>query len=224
MFKIKNTTAIALFLMLAMAISLVVLPIASAHDPPWSIPQYAYINVAPNPAGIGQTVTIGMWLQMIPPTASGATGDRWEGFTVTVTEPDGHTTTLGPFTSDDTGGTFTRYTPDTVGDYYFVFDFPGQTILGENNANPYNVFIGDYAEPATSEKAHLVVQEEAIPLLPTVPLPTQYWTRPIQSGNGLWHTISGNWKRFVAYYFRKLARSWGAPICQHWKILCKQQL
>jgi len=192
--------------MLAMAISLVALPIASAHDPPWSIPQYAYINVAPNPAGIGQTVTIGMWLQMIPPTASGATGDRWEGFTVTVTEPDGHTTTLGPFTSDDTGGTFTRYTPDTVGDYYFVFDFPGQTILGENNANPYNVFIGDYAEPATSEKAHLVVQEEAIPLLPTVPLPTQYWTRPIQSGNGLWHTISGNWLGLGAHPFANTGR------------------
>jgi hypothetical protein len=144
MSKNKIATAIALFLMFAMAFSLVALPAANAHDPQWQIPTYAFINVAPNPAGLGQTVNIGMWLQIVPPTASGAAGDRWHGFTVTVTKPGGTTETLGPFTSDDTGGTHTPYTPDAVGNYTFVFSFPGQTITGENNANPYNVFIGDY--------------------------------------------------------------------------------
>ncbi len=206
MSKNKIAIVISLFLMFAMITSLLSVPSVNAHDPPWSIPNYAFINVAPDPAGLGQIVTIGMWLQLIPPTASGATGDRWEGFKVTVTKPDGSKEFLGPFTSDDTGGTFTRYTPNMIGDYYFVFDFPGQTILGENNANPFNVFIGDYAEPATSETAHLLVQEEPIPPLETVPLPAQYWTRPIQSGNGLWHTISGNWLGLGAHPFANTGR------------------
>jgi hypothetical protein len=206
MSKNKIAIAISLFLMLTMAISLIALPTANAHDPPWSVPSYAFINVAPNPAGLGQEVTIGMWLQLIPPTASGATGDRWKGYKVTVTRPDGHTDILGPFTSDDTGGTFTRYTPPTVGEYSFVFEFPGQTITGENNANPFNVYIGDYFEPATSETAHLLVQDEAIPPIPTVPLPTQYWTRPIQSGNGQWYTISGNWLGLGAHPFANTGR------------------
>ena len=206
MSKNKFAIAISLFLMLTMAISLVALPTANAHDPPWSVPSYAFINVAPNPAGLGQTVTIGMWLQLIPPTASGAAGDRWEGFKVTITRPGGQTETLGPFTSDDTGGTFTRYTPPEVGEYTFVFDFPGQTILGENNANPNNVFIGDYFEPAHSVTAHLLVQEEAIPPLPVIPLPTQYWTRPVQSGNGLWSTITGNWLGLGSHSFANTGR------------------
>ncbi len=202
----KKTVTIAVLLILTFSVSLVAVPLANAHDPPWTVPSYAFINVAPDPAGLGQSVTIGMWLQMIPPTAWGSTGDRWEGFRVTVTRPDGSEETLGPFTSDDTGGTFTIYTPDQVGDYYFVFYFPGQTILGKNNAIPFNVYIGDYFEPATSEAAHLVVQEEPVPPLPTVPLPTQYWTRPIQAGNGLWHTISGNWLGLGTHPFANTGR------------------
>jgi hypothetical protein len=192
--------------MVAMITSLVALPTVNAHDPPWTVPSYAYINVAPDPAGVGQQVTVGMWLQLIPPTAVGATGDRWEGFKLTVTDPDGHEEEFGPFKSDDTGGTFTHYTPDKVGDYYFVFEFPGQTITGENNANPFNVYIGDYFEPATSERAHLLVQEEPVPPLPVIPLPAEYWTRPIQSGNGAWYTISGNWLGLGSHPFANTGR------------------
>ena len=41
-------------------------------------------------------------------------------------------TTLGPFISDDTGGTHTQYTPTEVGAYTFQMSFPGQTLAGAN--------------------------------------------------------------------------------------------
>ena len=96
-------------------------------------------------------------------------------------------------------GHLQRYTPSELGNYSFVFNFPGETLAGDNPAPPLfpgqppNQFIGDYFKPSTSEAARLTVQQNPVPSLPTIPLPTSYWTRPIQSGNGLWSTISGNW-------------------------------
>ena len=180
--------------------SIMLLPSTYGHTPAWQIPTYAFCNVAPNPAGLGQTVTIGMWLQIPPPSASAATGDRWQNFKVTVTRPDGTTETLGPFTSDDTGGTFTLYTPNQLGNYSFVFNFPGQTLAGANGggSSPY---VGDNFLASTSEVAHLTVQQDAVPAIPTNPLPTNYWTRPVQAGNGVWSTITGNWLGFGASSF-----------------------
>jgi len=66
MTKSKIAAAIALFLTLTITIAMIALPAVNAHDPPWQVPNYAFINVAPNPAGLGQTVTIGMWLQLVP--------------------------------------------------------------------------------------------------------------------------------------------------------------
>jgi hypothetical protein len=185
---------IAAILTISMGASMmIVVPNANAHTPPWSINTYAYCNVAPNPAGLGQQVTIGMWIQIPPPTASTGVGDRWHNFNVTITKPDGTKETLGPFTSDDTGGTYTLYTPTQLGNYSFVFNYPGETMPGANGASQSNAYIGDYFEPSTSEPAGLTVQQDPVPAIPTNPLPTSYWTRPIQSGNGLWSTISGNW-------------------------------
>src|SRR4030042_457844 len=130
--KIKANTTIALFLMFTMAFTLIAIPIAYAHDPPWQIPTYAYINVAPNPVGVGQTVTVAFWIDKYPPTAYYYYGDRWHGMTIAVTKPDGTSQTLGPFTSDSSGGTFTVYTPDKTGNYTFQLNFPGQTITGDN--------------------------------------------------------------------------------------------
>lgn len=45
-------------LVIPMSVSLIV-PTTNAHTPPLQIPMYPFINVAPNPAGLGQSVTIG---------------------------------------------------------------------------------------------------------------------------------------------------------------------
>jgi hypothetical protein len=198
--KSKTKAILTTFLVLTFAVTLVALPAANAHTPAWTIPTYAFLNVAPNPVGVGQTAYVNFWLDKVSPTANSQYGDRWHNFTVTITKPDGTNEKLGPFTSDDVGGAFTTYVPDTVGNYTFVFNFPGQTITGENPSpitgtmNPQQV--GDYYQPSTSAKYTLTVQQEPIESLPLTPLPTDYWQRPIQSVNINWYTISGNWLRF----------------------------
>ncbi len=147
-----------------------------------------------------------MWVQIPPPTAAGTNGDRWHGFKVTITDPDGQNKTLGPFTSDATGGTWTSFTPDKLGNYSFVVTYPGETMKGENRADPRNVYIGDYFMPSTSPVAYLTVQQDPIPLLPTAPLPTSYWTRPIQAGNYPWYQLSGNWLGLGAHSFAATGR------------------
>jgi len=120
--KMKNKTLgilIAVLLSVSMTASIVLLPNAEAHTPPWSVPTYSFISVSPNPIGVGQTVNVNFWVNLPPPTASAQYGDRWHNMTVVVTKPDGTSTTLGPFTSDATGGTFTTYTPEVIGNYTF---------------------------------------------------------------------------------------------------------
>jgi hypothetical protein len=194
--KIKSSTAIALILILAIAFSFITMPTAYAHDPPWNFPTYAYINVAPNPVGVGQTVTVAFWIDKYPPTAYYYYGDRWHDMTVTVTKPDETSQTLGPFTSDASGGTFTTYTPDKIGNYTFQFSFPGQTIAGDNPPPTGTIDpdrVGDYYQPSTSDKATLIVQDTPVEAYPTTPIPTNYWTRPVFAMNTNWNTISGNW-------------------------------
>lgn len=73
--------------------------------------------------------------------------------TVVVTHPDGTAETLGPFISDDTGGSHTTYTPNVIGNYTFHMIFKGETLLGLNTANGLpstNVAVGDYFQPSQS--------------------------------------------------------------------------
>ncbi|MGB9841490.1 MAG: PQQ-binding-like beta-propeller repeat protein [Candidatus Bathyarchaeales archaeon] len=200
--KNKLTTIVALLLILTLAFTLAALPIVNAHYPPWQIPTYAYINVAPNPVGVGQQVAVTGWIDKVPPGASGPWGTRWYNMKVTVTKPDGKTEELGPFTSDSVGGIWTWYTPTQVGTYKFVCSFPGQVAKEENPTPPGYMplvplgkeFINDTYLPSTSEPFYLTVQQEPIESkYPPNPLPTEYWSRPISSMNREWYVIGGNW-------------------------------
>ena len=80
-----KTKTMAIMIVAILTISMGAMTLANAHTPAWQIPTYAYCNVAPNPSGLGQTVTVGMWIQIPPPTAAGTIGDRWHGFKLTIT-------------------------------------------------------------------------------------------------------------------------------------------
>jgi outer membrane protein assembly factor BamB len=189
-----TTIAITLFLMLAMAVSLVVLPVTNVQAATTS---YAYISATPNPVGVGQEVLlhVGVAQQLQLPRES------WKGLTVTVTKPDGTTETLGGtdgFKTDPTGGTGTIYVPTMEGTYKFQTHFPAQSM------NLYDFFgnlIGtkDYAADA-SDVVELIVQAEQIPYYPGVPLPTEYWTRPINAQFHEWAPLAGNWLRPAGGY------------------------
>lgn len=193
--KNKETSfVLAILLMFSITASAMLLPSGNAHTPPWNNLTYAYCAVSPDPIGVGQSVNVNFWVDMPTPTASGPRGDRWENMTVLVTLPDGSTTTLGPFISDDTGGTHTTYTPAKIGNYTFVFNFPGQTLAGNNlPGGSSNAFIGDYYIPSKSAPVTLTVQQEPITIAPDNPFPTTYWTRPIYAENNNWYSIAGMW-------------------------------
>src|SRR5512138_2473475 len=122
------TATVALIMLLGLSIIAASIPFASSHTPAWDIPTYAFVTTSPDTVGVNQYTLIVMWLDKYPPTAGGLGGDRWQGFSVAITKPDGTTQTLGPFASGPVGSTFTTYTPDQVGDYKIVFSWPGQTL------------------------------------------------------------------------------------------------
>jgi hypothetical protein len=183
-----------------------VLPAATAHTPAWTIPTYAYIVVSPNPIGVGETVFIVMWLHGAPPTAVGTAGDRWHDFTIEVTKPNGNTQKLGPLVSDPTGSTYKLYTPDQIGTYKFVFKYSGQVLTLVNPQTGVVVsrtdatlarfgggaFENDTFLPSEAT-TYLTVQQDQIQKIPDYPLPTGYWTRPIEGENSAWASVASNW-------------------------------
>ena len=187
-------TAISLFLILAISASLVVLPALAQFqvvNRTGHSKSYAFIGAIPDPALVGEEVLlhIGITQQLQ------ITQDKWRGLTVTVTRPDGTTETLGPFNTDSTGGTGAIYVPATVGTYRMQTHFPAQWY----NFSQFDFFSGQlqniniYYEADDSPILDLVVTEGEPVYWPGVPLPTEYWTRPIDSQNREWSVMSGSW-------------------------------
>jgi hypothetical protein len=163
------------------------------HVPPWEITTYAYISVAPNPVGVGQTAAIYMFLYNTFADEALTNDYRFHNFKLTITKPDGHIETqTWDYISDPTSSQSYFYTPDQPGTYTLKFDFPGQDV----NAYSYNP-VSDYRDDTylpSSASTTLTVQEEQIPsAITSYPLPKEYWTRPIYAENTDWWAISSNW-------------------------------
>jgi outer membrane protein assembly factor BamB len=161
------------------------------HD---KVPTWVYGVLTPNPVGVGQRISIIMFNPQLPYQAQDTNDIRYE-YKLEVTRPDGVKETLpasGTYKSDSTGTTFTFYTPTMTGNYtfniifqelYWRWDFSGAR-------DYYGVTL------LSSNRTYVItVQEE--PVYPTAvrayPLPTEYWTRPIEGQNDAWGAISSNW-------------------------------
>ena len=185
--KLKNktmTTLIALILMLTIAIPLLALPATSGQETGRKV-TYPFIGAVPNPVGIGQEALLHVGI-------TDATNERhlsYTGLTITVTKPDGTKQTLGPFTTDATGGTGTVFIPTMAGNYTLQTHFPEQMIPSGTRFIP----AGTIMEESSSDVLTLVVQEEPIIYYPGQPLPAEYWTRPIDAQLRGWSPIAGNW-------------------------------
>ncbi len=194
--KTKNKTdaiVIAVFLTLIIGASLMLSPSASGHNTStdtstWQIPTNAFIHVAPNPIGVGQTALVVFWLDKVMPSAVVANAIRMHGYQLTITAPDGTTETqTWDIVWDTTSSQYTPFTPDQVGTYTFKFNYPGQTYdFG-------GTYQGDKYLPSNASTT-LIVQQEQVPAARTsYPLPKEYWTRPIEGMNTDWWSISSNW-------------------------------
>jgi hypothetical protein len=168
-------TTIALLLMLTIALPFAALPSANAQN---TKKTYPYIGALPNPVGVGQECLLHIGITDVYP---GGSGLGWEGLSVTITNPDGYTITVGDIKTDSTGGTGYVFTPDIVGDWIVQSHFP-ETTYGSTT-----YLAGD------SEELRLVVQADPVPYYPSSPLPTEYWTRPIDNQLREWYVVAGSW-------------------------------
>ena len=145
MSKIKiATTIFSMILILSIAIPVFLIPTATAHSPPWQIPTYAYLVAEPNPVGVGQSITVYMWVDPLyggaggSTTTSGTNGStssqallsnnyRFYGYVLTIKAPDGNTTTqtFDVIQSPDSAQG-TTFTPSQTGTYTLNFTYKGQ--------------------------------------------------------------------------------------------------
>jgi len=210
----KNKTIailIAAILTVSMGAPLVLLPAANAHTPSWNIPTYAYITATPNPIGVGQTIQVYMWLDMVYGAAGGSSAAvstngstasaallsntwRFHNYNLTVVPPSGSpTTTIFAVISDSTSAQETSFTASMVGTYTLIFSFPGQVYGANGDGYELSSILGDYYEPSSASTT-VTVQTTPIPAaITSEPLPTAYWTRPIYGENTNWYAISSNW-------------------------------
>ena len=176
----KISIAIATILLLTMGL-FAVSGVQPAQADTSTSASYAFIAVNPNPAGVDQSVYVNFWLSIPPPTAGAASGDRWQGLSVTITKPDNTTETKTGYQSDAVGGAHFVYAPTMTGVYKFQMHFPGQQI-------------GDVQyEAADSLVVELTVQEQPAAALSSTALPNNFWAHPINAQNQAWSCVSSNW-------------------------------
>jgi len=209
--KISTTT---LILLLTISAIVIAFPIATARDPPITINSYPYLVASPNPVGVNQQVIIVMWVDKPMPETSVGNDIRRVDYTLTITKPDGNTQTMyWPIISDTTSIQFTVYNPDQVGTYTLLFEYDGQVYTWNATANQ-RTWYGDIFSPA-SKTITLTVQEEQLPTpIHSYPLPTEYWTQPIEGQNTDWWKIASNWLG-GAYTRNNIQMDGAAPSTPH---------
>ena len=186
--------------MLSMATSMILLPTANAHTPAWQIPTYAYVWASPNPDGVGQTISVYMFLTNYYYGAQQGNNLRFHNFKLTITAPNGAVTTQNFATIiDTTSNQHTSFVPDQVGTYILNFTYPGETYTDSGLYTPFfgppgpNPYTNDTFLPSSASTTVTVQQASIANALTGAPLPTAYWTRPIYGENTNWYSIASNW-------------------------------
>ena len=194
-FSKNRFLAIALIVLLTLSVgaSLTLIPNADAHNPPQSIITRAYIHAAPDPVGVGQKVSVFMWLTNYFYNSGITNNYRFHNFKLTITAPSGAVTTQTFDTvKDTTSNQFTTFTPAETGLYILNFTYPEQTITAADQPAGSD-YVNDTFLPSSASTT-LTVQQEPIPnAIGSYPMPTEYWTRPIYGENTDWWSISSNW-------------------------------
>ncbi len=184
-----STLLLATILLISIAISINPLATTSAQSS-GEFATYAYISVAPNPVGVGQSTYVSVWVDVPMPSASEANDVRRHDYKLTITAPDGTVQTQSwAVIQDTTGVESTSFTPDQVGTYDLKFEYPQQIYTWYDVNRSWNgtKFL------ASSASETLTVQEDPISSTPDTPLPSEYWARPIYGENHAWAQLGSHW-------------------------------
>jgi len=165
----------------------------------------AHLSFRPSPIGQGQTLLVNMWTSPAP----GANRNHPE-YIVTITKPNGDQEVKKMVSYVADGTSWFEYVPDQVGEYKLKFDFPGtyfpsgtyvsgvRTSTATTGGGGFFSGPSAYAQPVyykpdSTPVMTLTVQQDMVYSWPAVPLPTDYWTRPIPFEFREWWPILGNW-------------------------------
>jgi hypothetical protein len=128
---------------------------------------------------------------------------QYHDFTVTVTDPNGKSSSFKVDSYVADGTNWCPWVFDQVGEWTIVFYYPGEYFAagryyeGQIVATGGTVYAdGATIKPATSEKITITVQEEIIPSWPEAPLPSGYWIRPVNEENREWWPVLGSYPWF----------------------------
>lgn len=191
--NLKSKSFFVSILLLALVVPLFVTSPTVGQTSAGKTVTHAMLTVNPNPVGVGQPVLIVMWAGMLLPSAAVTNDIRFHDYTLTITKPDGKVETMKWAIVEDTTSTqYVKYIPDKVGVYTINFSYPDQVYRWNATTAmrqwTNHVFLG------ASKTVTLIVQEEQLPdPITSYPLPTEYWTRPIEGQNTDWWAISSHW-------------------------------
>ncbi len=191
--KTKKLTAITFSLMLTISALIASMPAINAAVV--EVDTFCFVMASPDPVQVNQPLIVTYQLDKVSPTATGVEeGDHFTGFTVKITKPDGTTENMGPYEAWSISGAFFIYTPSMIGTYTFQASFPGQWINTTDSASTYQRHTEYWFKPSTSEILEVTVQQDPIETsIEPVPIPTDYWERPIYSENKDWWQVADNW-------------------------------
>ena len=168
-------------------------PLPAGVTPDTTVITYSFLSVTPNPIGVGQTAPVNIWTT--PPADITVYASNYK---VTITNPNGtvDTRTMNSYYADRTA--WFSYVVDQVGTWKFQMEYPGDYYPAGIYKNPSTggnstFTLSRWYKPSTTPyTTELVVQQEFVFSWPPAPLPTDYWTRPVQVQNREWWPILGN--------------------------------
>jgi hypothetical protein len=186
-------------------------PLPAGVIPDYTIEQVAYMSLRPPIIGVGQSLLVNVW-------ASPGTYHAFymQGFEVDIIKPDGRKETVGPFNSylGDCTAWF-EYVPDQVGTWQFKFinpgtyipngtywDAPGSETGGFGGPGKYyTLYTSVYYTACETDWQNLTVQADFVSSWPYTPLPSDYWTRPVNVMWRDWGPNLGAWPFTGSVYY-----------------------
>ncbi len=180
----KNTlknmliTAVIISILIITA-TLTTLPLALAQGKN----TFPVISFASNPTGVNQELLIVYGIT----DACTWPQPGWSGLMLTITRPDGQVDTFENLQTDTTGLTAKVYVPTQIGTYTVKVNYPQQELEYATLGLPAGTML------ASEKSTQLSVIAEPTQYYQGQGLPEEYWTRPVDSQQREWYTITGYW-------------------------------
>ncbi|MDR2203823.1 MAG: PQQ-binding-like beta-propeller repeat protein, partial [Nitrososphaerota archaeon] len=177
-------STISMLLILSFAVSMFALPNADAQE--WTkVTPWPFVDALPNPAGVDQSVLINWGLI----NYLNSVEDGWN-VTLQITDPSGKVTNhTGKTWSTGTVGK--RFTFAEPGNYTLQTIYSGEK-YSYQTAN--GAWVYRDVQPAESYKYTLEIREDyRKPDHPGHSLPSEYWSRPVDSQLREWYGMMGSW-------------------------------